>query len=137
MSASEALTLSKKERICSRTLIEKLFNGGGSHSMTFFPLRVVYMPMTHEADEDAWDKTQAQMLISVPKRYFKRAVKRNRGSARCAMLTVNISPPCSPSWRIAAEVGGCSFIWPDSKLYSSNDVEWRVQNLISRIAEKI
>ena len=78
MSASEALTLSKKERICSRTLIEKLFNGGGSHSMTFFPLRVVYMPMTHEADEDAWDKTQAQMLISVPKRYFKRAVKRNR-----------------------------------------------------------
>ena len=94
--------------------------------------------MTHEADEDAWDKTQAQMLISVPKRYFKRAVKRNRVKRqvrdayrkhKSALLSKLAD---SPQKSVAV-----AFIWLDSKLYSSNDVEWRVQNLISRIAEKI
>ncbi len=33
MPASGVFTLSKEERICSRTLIESLFNGGGSHSL--------------------------------------------------------------------------------------------------------
>ena len=89
--------------------------------MTFFPLRVVYMPMTHEADEDAWDKTQAQMLISVPKRYFKRAVKRNRVKRqvrdayrkhKSALLSKLAD---SPQKSVAV-----AFIWLDSKLYSED-----------------
>ena len=48
MSASDALTLSKEERISSRKLIDKLFNGGQSHSMAVFPLRLVYMEKERE-----------------------------------------------------------------------------------------
>ena len=44
---------------------------GGSRSCSLFPLRVVYLPVEElEAD--------ASILISVSKRRFKRAVKRNR-----------------------------------------------------------
>lgn len=44
---------------------------GGSRSFSIFPLRVVWLPV-EELD------VQASILISVSKRRFKRAVKRNR-----------------------------------------------------------
>ena len=73
MSASKPFGLSKEERICSKKLIDQLFTGGIAHAMSAFPLRVVYMNTGRNADEP-----QAKMLVSVPKRCFKRAVKRNR-----------------------------------------------------------
>ena len=41
--SAKALTLKKEERISSRTLIEKLFDGGNSRSMTAYPVRIVYL----------------------------------------------------------------------------------------------
>ena len=52
-------------------LIERLFIGG-NHSFPAFPLRAVYMLV--EPDELESD---ISILISVPKKKFKRAVKRN------------------------------------------------------------
>jgi ribonuclease P protein component len=63
-------TLCKAERLYKRTLIEKLFSNG-NHSFTVFPLRIVYIK-TDELDADN------AILISVAKRHFKHAVKRNR-----------------------------------------------------------
>lgn len=71
MSDSPILTLSKVERLNSRILIERLFTGG-SKSLPAFPLRIVYMPVEGE------NLPAATILISVPKKRFKRAVKRNR-----------------------------------------------------------
>ena len=68
--------LPKQERVCSKKLIDRLFNGGHSHSMSAFPLRVVYMPM--EAEDESQQLPRTQLLVSVPKKCFKRAVKRNR-----------------------------------------------------------
>ncbi|MDR3118578.1 MAG: ribonuclease P protein component [Mediterranea sp.] len=68
----ERNTLHKAERLCSKLQIEKLFAGGGSKSFSVYPLRVVFMPI--EKKEEA----SASILISVSKRRFKRAVKRNR-----------------------------------------------------------
>ena len=65
-----ANTLHKVERLDKKKIIEKMF-AGGSRSFSVFPLRVVYLPVEElEAD--------ASILISVSKRRFKRAVKRNR-----------------------------------------------------------
>ena len=64
-------TLNKTERLCSKKLIERLF-AGGNKSFPSFPLRVVYM--TLETEETTAD---ASILISVPKKRFKHAVKRN------------------------------------------------------------
>lgn len=138
MSASDAFTLSKEERICSRKLIEKLFNGADSHSLSAFPLRVVYM--TEGLDEDSEDISgaQAQMLVSVPKRYFKRAVKRNRVKRQVReAYRKNKSIVFTRLESLPHKRVSMAFIWLDDKLHDSEFVEKHVQNLLSRIAERL
>lgn len=63
-------TFRKNERLCSRLLIETLFEKG--QGATFFPLRVVWM------ETRIHQPVPAQVAFSVPKRKFKKAVHRNR-----------------------------------------------------------
>ncbi len=65
-------TFSKEERLCYQKSIDRLFAKG--KSFIAYPLRIVYFV---EEESDA-EKQFAQLLISVPKRKFKRANKRNR-----------------------------------------------------------
>ena len=72
-------SLPQSDRINSKKQIDRLFRGGGSKAMTAAPLRMVYMADNRQTDSQPADGHQpmAQMMVSVPKRYFKRAVKRN------------------------------------------------------------
>lgn len=63
-------TLRKSERLDRKKVIEKMF-AGGSRSFSVFPLRVVYLPVEEL-------EAPVSILVSVSKRRFKRAVKRNR-----------------------------------------------------------
>lgn len=63
-------TLNKAERLGSKILIERMF-AGGARSFSVFPLRVVYMCVEKE------DIPSVAILISVPKKRFKKAVDRN------------------------------------------------------------
>nr|WP_321454111.1 ribonuclease P protein component [uncultured Carboxylicivirga sp.] len=62
-------TFSKTERLCSRKTIQQLFDEGTS--FTRYPFRVTILPIN---DEEA---PPLQVLISVSKKKFKRANKRN------------------------------------------------------------
>lgn len=131
MSASDALTLGKEERISSRKLIDMLFNGGQSRSMVAFPLRLVYMENVREGA-----CPPAQLLVSVPKRCFKRAVKRNRVKRKVREayrhhkhLIWNVLP--------ADRQLALAFIWLDDRLYDTAEVEQRVASLLERLAEKV
>ena len=133
MSAIRAFTFKKEERLCSRTLIDMLFNGGNSRSLAAFPLRVVYMEQEREEG-----KPQAQVLISVPKRCFKRAVKRNRVKRQVreayrqqkhVLLKKLEEKPTS--------MVVLAFIWLDSELHDSEEVYKKVGNLLTRISEKV
>ncbi len=62
-------TFHKSERLCSKVQIEKLFQEG--KVIKQYPLQVIYR-INH--DTPAWP----QLLITVPKKRFKRANKRNR-----------------------------------------------------------
>lgn len=132
MSSLSALTLCKNERMSGRTLIEKLFNGGDSHAMSAFPLRMVYM--VTERKDDAI----AKILISVPKRHFKRAVKRNRVKRQVREAFRN-----NKSILANAFVGrenesvAIAFIWLADELYNSNEVERKIKNLLQRLSERI
>lgn len=64
-------TLSKEERLSWKRHIDRLFTEG--RSFVVFPLRVVYLL----SDEEGMP-VRASFLVSVPKKRFKRAVKRNR-----------------------------------------------------------
>ncbi|WP_299758911.1 ribonuclease P protein component [uncultured Pontibacter sp.] len=62
-------TFSKEEHLCSKRLISLLFSKGSSFNL--YPLRFVYY-----TPQDL-PPGQNQVLVSVSKRYFKRAVDRN------------------------------------------------------------
>lgn len=66
-------TFSKEERLYAEKRIEALFAGGSS--FIAYPLRVVYLTRDKELEEES---PQVSILISVSKKRFKRAVKRNR-----------------------------------------------------------
>ena len=64
-------TFKKSERLCSRILIDSLFQGA-SHSVSAFPIRAIFLPVKPET------QTGVSVLISVPKKRFHDAVDRNR-----------------------------------------------------------
>lgn len=129
MSAAERFTLSKEERICSKKLINELFTGNG-RSMTAFPLRVVFMKRTIVDDQP-----RAAMLVSVPKRYFKHAVDRNRVKRQVreafrrnkSIITQNITDD--------HDAVAMAFVWLTNEKFPSSEVENRMVRLLTRISE--
>jgi ribonuclease P protein component len=130
-------TLHKEERIYSKKIIDALFQGDRSRSLSAFPLRAVYMPLPseQEASEKSTSETvarsKAKILISVPKRCFKHAVKRNRVK-RQIREAYRKHKSIVGSYEIAL-----AFIWLDNKLRDSEEVEDRVINLLHRIEEHL
>lgn len=129
---SEGNTLPKTERLYHKKLIDGLFGGGKSRSMTVFPLRLVYMPLDTVSDDVETGRREhaSQMLISVPKRNLHRANKRNR-----------IKRLVREAYRkhktiLAGQGYALAFIWLDSKLWTATDVEQRVIALLNRVVEK-
>lgn len=124
-------TLSKSERLNSKIAIEKLFSGGAK-SFSLFPLRVVFMQT--EKKEGVAD---ASLLISVPKKRFKRAVKRNRVKRQIREayrknkhLLLNLLEGKEQNLMIAV-------IYLSDELIPSAEVEEKLNSLLVRIAEKI
>ena len=124
-----ANTLHKVERLDKKKIIEKMF-AGGSRSFSVFPLRVVYLPVEElEADPS--------ILISVSKRRFKRAVKRNRVKRQIReayrvnkheLLNILVERKC----RLAI-----AFIYLSDQLVESSIIEDRMRIALVRITEKM
>ena len=126
-------TFNKNERLCSKKLIERLF-AGGNKSFPTFPLRVVYMPLAPEENT-----ADASILISVPKKRFKHAVKRNHVKRQIReayrvnkhILLDALQAKETPTKMILA------FIWLDNKIHSTEEVGYKVKKLLVHIAENI
>ena len=71
MTPTKRNTFKKNERLCSRILMDNLFQGANS-SVTAYPIRAVFLPVEAEV------QTGVSVLISVPKKRFHDAVDRNR-----------------------------------------------------------
>ena len=82
------------------------------------------------------DEPNTQLLVSVPKKCFKRAVKRNRVKRQVREAYRRnrsiVSEKLSDGCRLVM-----AFIWLDPKLYDTAVVEVKMKNLIQRISEKI
>lgn len=122
-------TLHKSERLDKKKVIEKLF-AGGSRSFSVFPLRVVYLPVEEL-------EAPASILVSVSKRRFKRAVKRNRVKRQIreayrlnkhGLLDVLANKQC----RLAI-----AFIYLSDQLVESSLIAERMKTALARIAEKV
>ena len=62
-------TFSKDERLCSKPLIDQLVQKG--NSFNGFPFKIIWLEITQST-------SPVKIVISVPKRKFKKAVDRNR-----------------------------------------------------------
>ena len=133
MSEQKTFTLPKQERLCSRTLIEQLFLGHSQHKKEW-PVRVVYQVVKRKDEDDA----QTEVLMSVSKRYFKRAVKRNlvkrqlRESYRLHKSILTDVLALHPDIKILI-----AFIWLSGQTYDSAKVEKAVKAALEKIVDSL
>lgn len=136
--------LKKEERLCSKKLIDTLFSTGGSRAVTVFPLKVVYRlvdVVATEGEKESLEQSvplDSQMLISVPKKCFKRAVKRNRVKRQVReAYRKHKNILTKKAERLSGKQLLMAFIWLSDELSDSIIVEQRVSNLLHRIEERI
>ena len=72
----------KSERLCSKKILGELFKKGSASVQTFylFPFRVLYIPHPIDGPSESLPESTSPLpaiVITVPKRSFKRAVDRN------------------------------------------------------------
>lgn len=125
-------TLRKAERVCSKNTIDNLFKGGKSRSITAYPLRVVYL------EADGSNKATCQVLVSVPKKCFKRAVKRNRVKRQIReAYRLNKHIVADTMAEHEGKSLTMAFIWLDTNLHSTGEITAKVKSLLGRINEKL
>ena len=93
--------------------------------MSAFPIRAVFMPN---------DEGMVRIMVSVSKRYFKRAVKRNR-----------IKRQLREAYRLQKEMllpqqhGGLdiAFLWTSAEMLPTEKVFLKMKNVLQRIQESV
>jgi ribonuclease P protein component len=117
-------TFGKKEKLCSKLVIDALFKS--AKSFKEYPIRVMYMPL-EESD------AAAKLLISVPKKRFKKAVSRN-SVKRLIRETYRLNKPdLIENWQERGKYFALAFV------YIGNDIpDYHELNVImKRILEKL
>lgn len=130
---SSPKTFGKKEKLVSKKTIDALFSGGNSRSMSAYPLRVVFMRKERNETEEP-----AQVMVSVSKRHFKRAVKRNRVKRQIReayRLNKHLLYEALEQKKDTAVA--MAFIWQSDELAETALITEKMQSLLSRMAEKI
>ena len=123
-------TLCKAERLNSKILIGKMFEGGISKSFSIFPIRVVYMPVEQ-------GEASASILISVSKRRFKRAVKRNRVKRQIREAYRKNKHGLLQTLQDEGRQLAVAFIYLSDRLVDSVEIEERMKVALARITEKV
>ena len=126
MSTSD-FTLPKAERISRKLVIDKLFTKGTS--FVVYPIRVVYVTSTEEQE------AQAAMMVSVSKKKFKRAVKRNyikRRIKEAYRLNKHLL-------QVPESVGNISiaFIYLSGGLKSFDSLNQKMEEIMLQLNEKL
>lgn len=125
--------LPKKERLCSKKLIEQLFLDRSGVKKEW-PVKVVYQLVDRKIEKEPL----LLFMVSVSKRHFKRAVKRN-------LVKRQVREAYRKNKEVLAETMGqfpdkkliVAFIWMQDKIYTSEEVEKAVAGVMRRIAKAI
>ena len=135
MPVTRQQTLCKAERLNGKKQVDSLFMGGRGRAMSIYPIRMIYAIGQCDA---ASREPQAKIMVSVPKRYFKRAVKRNyvkRQVREAYRLNKHIL--LDRLTESGDKTMSLCFIWTANRLLPTAEVMSRMANLLTRLAEKL
>lgn len=130
MSEQMTFTLPKRERLCSKTLIDQLFLGHSNRKKEW-PIKVVWQVVERTDAQDP----QVEMLVSVSKRQFKRAVKRNlvkrqlRESYRHHKSVLYDALAPYPDKKILV-----AFIWLSAHVHAASEIEASMVKALDKVA---
>lgn len=122
-------TLPKAERLCSKNSIDLLFSKG--NSFVVFPFRIVYTIL-----EDSPQESNAAMFVSVPKKKFKRAVKRNlirRRVKEAYRLNKHLLLPVLEKKNLRLAI---AFLYLDKEIRLYDNIETKMIELLTQLAQK-
>lgn len=122
-------TLPKNERLCSKLIVDKMFAGGASRSFSVYPLRVVFM-------ETEKKESPLSILISVPKKRFKHAVKRNYVKRQIREGYRKNKEALHDMLQVKEYGLAVAFIYLSDEFIPTQDVEAKIKILLARIIEK-
>ena len=121
-------TFSKKERLCSSTLIDRLFSEG-NRQISVFPVRLVWLL--------ADDIEGVQVLISAPKRNFHHAVDRNRIKRQIREFYRTGSSSLKGTVALKGKGLALAFLFNDNKLWESDKLDQRLSQAMEKLVETV
>ena len=130
MSAPARYTLKKSERLCSRILMDRLFQGD-SHSVSAYPLRAVFLPVSTA------EQKGVSVLISVPKKRFHDAVDRNRVKRQLREAYRKHKHALIEQMYAREQGLLIAFIYVSPQIESTAYIEKRMTRLLEKISEAL
>ena len=106
-----------------------MFAGGASRSFSVYPLRIVFM----ETDKK---ETPISILISVPKKRFKHAVKRNYVKRQIREGYRKNKEALHDMLQTKEHGLAIAFIYLSDEFIPTQDVEAKIKIMLARIIEK-
>lgn len=130
MSAPERNTFKKSERLCSRILMDYLFQGE-NHSVSSFPIRAVFLSV------DASVQTGVSVLISVPKKRFHDAVDRNRVKRQIREAYRKHKHALVAQMQESGRGLLVAFVYVSDKIESTAYIEKRMVRLLEKVSAEV
>lgn len=130
MPAPTRNTFKKSERLCSRILMDHLFQGD-NRTASSYPIRAVFLPV-----EEAVQKG-VSILISVPKKRFHDAVDRNRVKRQIREAYRKNKHALVEQVAQSGKGLLVAFIYVSAEIESTEYVEKRVVRLLDKIGAEI
>jgi ribonuclease P protein component len=114
----------KEEKLCSKTAIEKLFNEGNSFYIS--PIKVLFLSTPTQTSE------KVKILISVPKKYIRNAVDRNR-IKRLLREAYRKNKYILQNWQHAQSEVSLAFIFTARQPIVYKEIETTVVKILQRL----
>ena len=130
MPSSQRNTFKKSERLCSRILMERLFQGENK-SVSSYPLRAVFLPVEATAQQGV------SVLVSVPKKRFHDAVDRNRVKRQIREAYRMHKHELVELMGIRGEGLLLAIVYVSAKIEDTVYVEKRLARLLDKIAAEL
>ena len=123
-------TFKKSERLCSRILMDRLFQDD-NRSVSAYPIRAVFLPVEPTAQQGV------SVLISIPKKRFHDAVDRNRVKRQLREAYRRHKHAITSRMAERGEGLLIAFVYVSPQIESTDYIEKRMVRLLDKICEAL